>query len=316
MVGGRVDLSPRLVKELSLLRPARAVGAIALDWLVIAGAIGLCVSLPNPVTYLVAVIVVGSRQHALGIIGHDASHFRLLPQRWLNELVGNVLLMWPLLLSLGGYRAFHLPHHQHLNETADGNRILWQTHSPEGEIEPDWAYPKDRRDFAAKIVRYTFLPVETPSGVNMVWAMFQATSLSDRAKQLAFLFGGAVAFTVFGWWLEFLLFWLVPMTTWSKTCNYLRTVAEHSAVRSDDPAFAETRTTIAKWWEAALFLPHNIGYHIEHHLYPSVPFYNLPALHRELMKDTRFRARAAVSHSFWASMQAVTKPRTSAAELA
>ena len=28
--------------------------------------------------------------------------------------------------------------------------------------------------------------------------------------------------------------------------------------------------------------PHKVNYHIEHHLYPSVPFYNLPECHREM----------------------------------
>jgi fatty acid desaturase len=29
--------------------------------------------------------------------------------------------------------------------------------------------------------------------------------------------------------------------------------------------------------------PHHVGYHIEHHLYPAVPHYHLPALHAALM---------------------------------
>ncbi|CAN0488347.1 unnamed protein product, partial [Phaeothamnion confervicola] len=30
--------------------------------------------------------------------------------------------------------------------------------------------------------------------------------------------------------------------------------------------------------------PHKVKYHIEHHLYASVPHYNLPELHREMVK--------------------------------
>jgi len=36
------------------------------------------------------------------------------------------------------------------------------------------------------------------------------------------------------------------------------------------------------WWYQFLFLPNNIGYHYEHHLYPSIPFYHLPGL-REVL---------------------------------
>ena len=32
----------------------------------------------------------------------------------------------------------------------------------------------------------------------------------------------------------------------------------------------------------ALLFPHHVNYHLEHHLYPAVPHYRLPALHRLL----------------------------------
>jgi fatty acid desaturase len=31
--------------------------------------------------------------------------------------------------------------------------------------------------------------------------------------------------------------------------------------------------------------PHEVNYHIEHHLYPSIPFYNLPHCHRALTEQ-------------------------------
>ena len=30
------------------------------------------------------------------------------------------------------------------------------------------------------------------------------------------------------------------------------------------------------------FFPHHVNYHVEHHLFPAVPHYRLPELHREL----------------------------------
>ena len=32
----------------------------------------------------------------------------------------------------------------------------------------------------------------------------------------------------------------------------------------------------------ALLFPHHVNYHLEHHLYPAVPHYHLPQLHRLL----------------------------------
>jgi fatty acid desaturase len=31
-----------------------------------------------------------------------------------------------------------------------------------------------------------------------------------------------------------------------------------------------------------MYCPHHVNYHIEHHLYPAVPHYNLPRLHAAL----------------------------------
>ncbi|MBM2841879.1 MAG: fatty acid desaturase, partial [Bacteroidetes bacterium] len=45
------------------------------------------------------------------------------------------------------------------------------------------------------------------------------------------------------------------------------------------------------------FLMCNINYHLEHHLYPGVPWYNLPKLHRLLQQDYR-KAGSSVYTSY------------------
>jgi fatty acid desaturase len=42
---------------------------------------------------------------------------------------------------------------------------------------------------------------------------------------------------------------------------------------------------VAPAWLEWLIFPHHVNYHIEHHLYASVPHYHLPALHKELQKN-------------------------------
>jgi hypothetical protein len=111
------------VKELSVLEPARAVAATAEEWAAIIAAIALCSFFWHPVLYLIALVVIGSRQHALLIIGHDASHYRYLPTRWQNDL---------------------------------GNRHIWYTHDAMGELEPGWRFPKTRLGLALVLLRRTF----------------------------------------------------------------------------------------------------------------------------------------------------------------
>jgi fatty acid desaturase len=42
-----------------------------------------------------------------------------------------------------------------------------------------------------------------------------------------------------------------------------------------------------------VLFPHHVNYHLEHHLYPAVPHYHLPRLHR-LLRDKGALAAAEV----------------------
>jgi fatty acid desaturase len=116
----------------------------------------LCSYLWHPALYLIAVIVIGSRQQALIILGHDASHYRYLPTRWHNELFGNLFLMWPVFASVEGFRKFHGTHHQYTSLPGDGNRHIWYTHDAAGELEPGWKFPKTRLGLALVLFRRAF----------------------------------------------------------------------------------------------------------------------------------------------------------------
>ena len=130
-------LPPEKIKELSRVEPAKAIAATAGEWASIAAAIALCTYFWNPLLYVLAVMFIGARQHALIIIGHDASHYRYLPKRWQNELFSNLFLMWPVFASVEGFRKFHSTHHQYTNLSNDGNRHIWYTHDAAGELAPD-----------------------------------------------------------------------------------------------------------------------------------------------------------------------------------
>ena len=58
---------------------------------------------------------------------------------------------------------------------------------------------------------------------------------------------------------------------------------EHGAVTDFGSPLTAARTNHAPWWARWLLFPHHVNYHVEHHLYPAIPHYNLPACHRELV---------------------------------
>jgi fatty acid desaturase len=296
-------LPPAKIKELSQLQPARAVVATASQWVAIAGAIALCTTFWHPVLYVLAVLVIGSSQHALLILGHDASHFRTLPVRWQNDLFANLFMMWPTFASVEAFRKFHGTHHQYTNLPNDGNRHIWYTHDAAGELAPDWRFPKTRMGLVWVLLR------RAAFFTGLFWVvrgLVGSTLIPSpgwmRAARFGFYASSFAALAYFGDWHAFLLYWIVPFCTWHIAAQYIRLICEHSAVENDEEEYSITRTTIPTWLESIFILPCNVGYHLEHHWYPSVPFYRLPRLHQALMERQGFREHAVVKRSVFASL--------------
>jgi fatty acid desaturase len=295
------------LRALSVIDSIRALRAVGAEWLGVAGAIAVCQVWVDPFLYLLAVMFIGARQHALAVIGHDATHYRLLPGRNTNDWAGNVLCLWPVFISVEGFRKFHVPHHQHTNLEGDGNRELWHTHQ-DGDLVADWQYPKSALGLAAVLLKRGLV-------LTGLWWMTRGllSSIVVRERPVVIVvrytyFASLVALiTLTGTWSGFLWYWLVPYCTWHTAIQYARLICEHSAVQSAAPAFQVTRTTIPTRLESLFILPRHIGYHIEHHWYPSVPFYRLPELHQRLLQEPGYRLHANVKRSVLRSLVDCTK---------
>ena len=48
--------------------------------------------------------------------------------------------------------------------------------------------------------------------------------------------------------------------------------------------------------------PHHVGYHLEHHLYPGVPYYNLHKLHQLLMERAEYQEKAHVTVGYFTGL--------------
>jgi fatty acid desaturase len=82
---------------------------------------------------------------------------------------------------------------------------------------------------------------------------------------------------------------MLPLVTVLQPILRLRAIFEHGGVddlSSPLTAARSNRTTgsLAGWAARTVLFPHHVNYHLEHHLYPAVPHYNLPRLHRLLQE--------------------------------
>ena len=106
----------------------------ALDWAVILGALGVVHLFSNPVTWLLALLIIGNRQHALAILGHDGTHFTLSHDRRLNDYLTNLLAFWPIGLTVSGYRTLHFKHHKHTGTEDDPELGHKRSRSPQWDL--------------------------------------------------------------------------------------------------------------------------------------------------------------------------------------
>jgi len=290
----------QVIRELSRLDQFRAARAIAVEWLAIAAAIILCERFWNLPIFLFTVVFIGARQHALLVLGHEASHFALFKKKLRNDWAADLLLYWPMFLSVGVFRYFHQDHHRYLGTEKDKNRELWRTHTYEGTLAEDWQFPKSIAGLLLLLAKkLAFVEgivwIVSGTGALFVRPEYRKKSWFYAAVRSVYYACAAVLVWRLHLAIDVLLYWIIPYCTWHIAIQYIRIICEHSAIPSNAPPYHLTRTTIPSFWEKLLILPRNIGYHHEHHWFPSVPFYNLPRLHAILTTGTKFGQCGAIS---------------------
>ena len=96
-----------------------------------------------------------------------------------------------------------------------------------------------------------------------------------------------------GWW-AYPVLWLLPVYSFMFLGDNFRSFAEHSHPEGD-PAADRHRliTYTSNPLERMLVAPMNMNYHTAHHLWPSIPYYNLP------IADAEIRSRPEAAGLEW-----------------
>ena len=281
----------------------RGISMIAHAWAVIIAAVVLVAVWPNPLSYVCAVLVIGSRQLGLAILMHEGAHGLLARDDKLNLRLSQWLCAYPVGAETRAYRRYHLQHHAHTQTEDDPDLIL---SAPFPITEASY-----RRKFLRDITGQTGFEQRKAQLLNAMgppgqpWSMRLATLKAQLGPQLliqAMLFASCA---LAGIWWAYPLLWLVPLLTWFQVVTRIRNIAEHAVISDSDDPLRNTRTTIAGWLERAFVAPYYVNYHLEHHLVFYVPAYNLPKVHQILMRGP-LRDRVEVEHGYIGVMRKAT----------
>jgi fatty acid desaturase len=304
------------VAALSRLSNWRGLVQVALEWSGIAIAIGACHRWFSYPLYLATLVWVGARQHAIAVLMHEGVHRRLSPNRRVNDWVGDAALAWPLFLSLAAYREIHFAHHRHVNTKDDPDWVsamgLFEYRFPKRWWHLALLFVATMTGFGAYRQIHTLLFYSRRDLV----AQAPPRKASFPYAQIAFYLGIFGALMATGGLSLFVFYWVVPLLTWTRWITYLRVTSEHLAL--PEPVQGDlatlTRTVVPSVATRLLVVPNNIHYHLEHHQHPSVPFYNLPKLHRVLMSDPDHRSKARVVTSYFQVLRECVDYRPRATE--
>ncbi|WP_460206185.1 fatty acid desaturase family protein [Scytonema sp. NUACC21] len=201
-----------------------------------------------------------------------------------NHLAG-VFWSTPVFINFTLYKYFHLKHHKYTNVPGDPEQ-------PE-EIKVF----SNIWDYVLSFVRTsTFYILCWKMSVEACFGSFPDFIRSEKARRavqidnIALLLWLLLSATITYWWMEYaLLFYWCPLIV-SYPMSFLTILPEHyGCTQSSDPQ-CNTRTTSSNFFVRWVIWYGN--YHAEHHLYPSVPCYNLPHLHSLIGKHFTFQQRS------------------------
>jgi fatty acid desaturase len=224
------------------------------------------------VVYLLAVVMIGSRMRAVANLLHEASHRKLFRNRFMNDAAGILLLATPLACSFREYARLHTPHHVY----------LWDEHSdPDAKLyfSTRTAERSDQRCGYAQFLLVNVALVVFPARPLHLFLV----SLRDqpsRALKLGVVSVVMVIADMRDWAVGSMLtkYWLVPFLTAYLAIAYWAELGEHGGLRSFGRRWGSRNwkgNPVSRW----LIGSHSDDvYHLLHHLFPSVPHYNLRKL--------------------------------------
>ncbi|MCW5892025.1 MAG: fatty acid desaturase [bacterium] len=244
------------------------------------------------------VLVAAHGAHLCGFVGHEGIHLNLHPNRWVSVVLGTFVSAMTSFSAIG-YGIAHWNHHRFTNQGSDPDAQLY------APLRTFWsrflrARVNGNRSHQRNMIRMALgkplalgykLPFSARAQRRLAW--MNVAMLALWLATYAAIAVVAPRFVIFGVVLPILV--LVPMSG-------LRGYLEHAGTRVGP--FRDTRSYAAPFY-TALFLGNN--FHLEHHLYPGVPCYRLPAVHRFLRAEGWFAHwQSPIETTVWGALRHTT----------
>jgi fatty acid desaturase len=255
--------------------------------------------------------ILAVRQRAAATLVHESAHGILAKNKKLNRLLGTYLSGYLILQSLSAYFSSHVKdHHGNFGDPTRDPDL--RDHIRVGLYEPWTAIQFVCRYLIRPIVASQFPLIRRLLLTRLAYSGTDRRELLKLGLFLSLL--TAAASLLFGV-VNVALFWYVPLLLGFPVVNWYMELLEHfpypASAKLDIDA---TRHRAVGPITRHFFSIHNEGYHLDHHLSPGIPFWNLPQAHKVRLQDPRYAAAIARSYAdqngnIWRQFRAIVWER-------
>lgn len=254
----------------------RSMTMILLEWLAIVVTLRVAVAVGDWRLYALACLVIATRQHALFILYHDATHYHISRHRFTNDFLINLAIGVPGAVPVEFYRPLHLEHHRHVGTAHDPERRFLYQKQP-WEFQPLDTVRLVRQllgDLLLVNTLRTMRAYRSAGGAvvrptvpllcaTIVWAVIVALLVYLCGMRVLVLLGAL---------------WFGPLFTLGVLLQKIRSFAEHSGGPGVTPGWENwTYAWRVRWLSRLCIWPYHINLHLQHHRNPNVAWHDLPS---------------------------------------
>lgn len=219
---------------------------------------------------------------ALGA-SHDCAHSTFATTPFANHFAG-VLWSSTVLFNYSLYKHFHLEHHRFTMITGDTE--------PLGVFKGFWDYVRSLPT-TAFFVSFWIMSVQSTFGRFPHFIKSPQARSEVQVDNVALLLWVVTISTLTILWpVKMLVLYWGPIFFYFPMV-FLTSLPEHYGCDEGPDALSNTRSLTSNFLFRYMFW--NGNFHAEHHIYPTVPSYNLPKLHELIGSKFKYKERSYVS---------------------
>ncbi len=278
-------LSQEQFSRLNLKKDWYSLIVILIIWISIFSLILVSEKINYTFIKIISLFIIAGLQHHLATFIHEGAHNSIHSNKNINNLITYIFCSVPLYCNFNLYKHFHLTHHRF---TSDPEK------DPEFLIYKKFGFKHQdmkSRDFIILFFKdyflintiLTFVFFAKYNKVNNIPKYSNNEKLTLLAIHLSYI----ALISFFNAWQGFIIYWLIPSFLILPILLRYHSYAEHIKNSELGQLSSINKKSNLVW--NFFFYPIRSYNHLEHHLYMTVPWYNLNSAKELLNQDKKYR---------------------------